>query len=230
MVSFVPEMKRTSEPAGRLCSVAAREDWFWALVSGKETRINGGFVCSDVVVLPSSRAADLAVVAKHAARAPRLLPPRAGGDWSLLVSCAITVWKEVVRDFRFMFPLNMTRLLVSEKPAAKSCTAGVDRSPPVPWVKMRSGGESGLPWRSHWMAFVLDRDFEGRSLVLMWSFFGIGVSILGILLLCGRYCFFSLSFRHCKIGLGMKTQEVCSVRCFGSRRKDLRGWQKDRTE
>ena len=72
----------------------------------------------------------------------------------------------LVRDLRFMLPLNITREFVSAKPEAKSAIAGVLRSPPAPWVKIRSGPESELPWRKHGIGFLPS---TGISKVDIWS-------------------------------------------------------------
>jgi len=60
----------------------------------------------------------------------------------------------LVRDLRFMLPLKETMEFVSAKPDAKSAIAGVMRSPPAPWVKIKAGPEFGLPCREQGMGFL----------------------------------------------------------------------------
>jgi hypothetical protein len=60
-----------------------------------------------------------------------------------LSSCSSTARKALTRAPRFMVPWKATMGCVAAKPVVKLTTAGADRVPPAPWVKIRDVGVVG---------------------------------------------------------------------------------------
>lgn len=69
--------------------------------------------------------------------------------------------KSFTRELRFMLPLNETTGEILEKPVVKLTTAGAERPPPAPWVKISEGSPSVEPERRH----DISESFEGLGMV-----------------------------------------------------------------